>query len=744
MSSRISLLALSLVVFVAPVMRAQPPGGRGGAGGAAAPAGGAAAAAAAAFAAMPDDAIVANTLRLPDADIDTVLGALQLYTGKSLLRPATLPVPQAGGFNIDLTGLQGGISKADAIRAIETVLELNGIAVVPLDDKFLKIVQVANARQESPPIITGSTLDLPASGRVSTKIFQLSFLTAQPFANSITQLMTGTIGGQANIAVLATANAVMITDTVTNLQRIERVLETSDKPVTANIATKAFLLKNARASTTLAAIRQALTPAQLAQVGGQISPDDRANQIIVVGDPRIFPFYEDLINKYDVKADPNTKQEVITLKSAIATEMITILNTIVSGQTQAAQRANAATIRPGVGAAGQAVIGTGAVGATLPGAVPVAAPAAAVAPVAAAPAAAPAVAAAGAAGGAGVTGGNAQEFSSLMTIVADPRTNSIVVNGTADDITLMRNLINKLDKILPQVAIEVHIVEVSLTKNDSTGLSALGLTVGTDTATGTVVPGATAGTTATVGTTNGNRGTHITNVSTLGVGGWNVTGGIVNPLAFNAVMGDVGSRNNVRVIQATTLTTSHNKAASFAVTQQQPIVTGTTAATATTAASSTVSYQNIGITLNVTPQIGDDNTVQMTLDQIVDSVVGTTTIDANTQPIIGHRQATSFVNVKSGDMIVLGGLRTDTRSNSRTKLGFVYEIPVLSNLLGARTRSSDSTELLFFVRPNVIKSGEESAMTTKKINEMSNKDDVEQYLKDPSKPAKDSLLELVK
>ena len=95
-------------------------------------------------------------------------------------------------------------------------------------------------------------------------------------------------------------------------------------------------------------------------------------------------------------------------------------------------------------------------------------------------------------------------------------------------------------------------------------------------------------------------------------------------------------------------------------------------------------------------------------------------------------------------MIVLGGLRTDTRSNSRSKLGFIWEIPVLSNLLGARTRSDDATELLFFVRPKVIKSGTETSMANEKINEMSNKEDVQQYLKDPSKPARESLLELVK
>ena len=738
MSPRFVLPALFLTLTLG--LHAQPGGRGGGAGGAnAAAAGGTTAAAAGAFAAMPDDAIVGNAIRLPDADIDTVLGALELYTGKNIFRPATLPVPPAGGFNVMLSRA-GGITKADAIRAIETVLELNGIAVVQIDDKFMKVVQLANARTESPPMITGSTLDLPSSGRVSTKIFILNFLSAQTFGPSINNLVTPGIGGAANISVLATANAVMVTDTVTNLQRIEKLVETLDKPVTSNLESKAFLLKNARATTTLAAIRGALSPAQLAQVGGQISADDRANQILVIGDSRSFPFYEQLISKYDVKADPNTKQEVITLKSAIATEMIQILNTIISGQTQAAQRVNAATVRPGTGAAGQGgvQVGQSAVGAALPGTVAPAGPIAAIAPVAPA-------GAAGAGGGAAAgAAASANEFSALMTIVADPRTNSIVVNGTADDITLVRNLIEKLDRVLPQVALEVNIVEVTLSKTDTSGLSALGFTVGTDTASGTIVPGATAGTTTTIGTTNGNRGTHITSISNLAVGGWDVTGGVVNPLAFTAAMSNVGSRNNVKVLQSTTLTTSHNKQASFAVTQQQPIVTGTTAATATTASSSTVTYQNIGITLTVTPLIGVDDTVQMTLDQVVDSVVATTTIDANTQPIIGHRQATSFVNVKSGEMIVLGGLRTDTRSNGRSKLGFIWEIPVLSNLLGARTRSDDATELLFFVRPRVIKSGTETSMTNEKINEMSNKDDVQQYLKDPSKPTRESLLELVK
>jgi type II secretory pathway component GspD/PulD (secretin) len=120
--------------------------------------------------------------------------------------------------------------------------------------------------------------------------------------------------------------------------------------------------------------------------------------------------------------------------------------------------------------------------------------------------------------------------------------------------------------------------------------------------------------------------------------------------------------------------------------------------------------------------------------------VGNVTVDNNQQPIIGHRQATSFINVSDGQMIVLGGLQQTKRSTNRNKLGLLYEIPILSQLLGGRTHEEDRTELLLFVRPHIIPPGQSTKDANQSIDALTNKDQVKQYLEDPSKQHKESLL----
>src|SRR5208283_651760 len=155
---------------------------------------------------------------------------------------------------------------------------------------------------------------------------------------------------------------------------------------------------------------------------------------------------------------------------------------------------------------------------------------------------------------------------------------------------------------------------------------------------------------------------------------------------------------------------------------------------------STVSYKDIGVDVKVTPLIGDDGSIQLEIDQKVDDVVSNVTIDNNSQPIIGHREANSFINVADGQMIVLGGLQQTKHSTNQTKLGFLYEIPILSQLLGGRTHEEERTELLLFVRPHIIPPNETSKDANASINQLTNKDQVKHYLDDPSKDKKESLL----
>ena len=493
----------------------------------------------------------------------------------------------------------------------------------------------------------------------------------------------------------------LITDTLSTLQRIEQLVHQLDRPATASLQPKFYALHFAKASELVNKVTAILRPPLSNHISSatSVSADDRTNQIILISDPRQYPFFDELIAKLDVKSDPNTRNEVIFLKHSTAKDVASLLTNLVSGQSQAASRTGQPATRPLIGPGNAAQPN---VSASVP------------------PAIANLLAEAGATSG----------FSSLVTILADDRSNSIVVSGTVDDIRLIREIVDKVDVLLAQVSIQVVIAEVTLSDIDQSGITALDLTFG---------PGP-------------NGGTRLTNFDT-GTGtsagaitGWAVTGGVVNPLSFQAALSNTGTNNKVRVLSANTIVTTHNKQAEFVVSQQQPIITGTvsTPSTTTTTAglttSSTVTYMDIGIKVKVTPLIGDDGSIQLDIDQKVDDVVGSVTIDTNSQPIIGHREATSFVNVTDGQMIVLGGLQQTKRSTNRNKLGLLYEIPILSQLLGGRTHEEDREELLLFVRPHILRPGEATKDTTKSIDALTNKDQVKQYLQDPSKVQKESLL----
>jgi len=407
----------------------------------------------------------------------------------------------------------------------------------------------------------------------------------------------------------------------------------------------------------------------------------------------------------DIKSDPFTRMEVIALKHGDAKDVASLLSNLVSGQNAATQKTANQSVRPGQ----------------------------IVTPLNPQNPAAPAIQNAAAAANEAV---GSSEFSGLVTIQPDERTNSIVVSGTFDDIRLIKGIVDKIDVLLAQVSIEVVIAEVTLTDSDQNGLQALGLQVGK-------AP---------------NGGTSITGFSGS-IAGWTVgaspgatglTG--VNPLSFLAQLQSAGDRHRVKILQANTITTTHNKEAKFTVSEQKPVITGSTSepVAATTsvsfASSSQVTYKDIGVTLKVTPLIGDDGNIQLNIDQTVDDDQGSTTIDGNAQPIIGHREATAFINVTDGQLAVLGGLQSASHSTDRQKLGLLFEIPFLSNLLGYRNNSSDRTELLLFIRPHVIRPDEATADTRRHVEGMGNKDQINEYLKNPDKvpDSKDSLIEKLK
>ena len=598
---------------------------------------------------------------LRDETIAQVLDLMQRWTGKSILRPNALPA------SVYTLSLPASITRDEALLAIETLLNLNGIAVIQQGDKFLKVVPNLVAKAESPTLLTGSTLTLPPSGRIATKIYTLKHANAQEFITQIISSLNTTLASPP--VYFGRNNAFLITDSITNLQKIEKLVAELDRPQLDLVVTKSYTLKNAMATDLVNKLTAMLRTQAVASGGAPFRlstgttflADERTNRVLLMGSADQHDFFDKLIETLDQKSNPNTKTDVIFLRHADAQQVATLVTSLVTGQTTAAARAGN-TVRSAT------------VNRTP---TPVAAPVA---------------------GAAGATTSQmgADEFSSNLTVLPDIRSNSVVVSGTNDDLRLLYDLIDKVDIVLPQVRIEVVIAEVKLSDNESNGFSTLGLTVQNGKLVGIGGSGAGFGVT----------GIPVTPVNPV----LNTGQTIVNPAqgslapgtnSLSATIGLVTTprKGDLKILSVPAITTTHNKEATLFVGESRPVITGSSVAATTGQVTSTVSQRDIGITLKVLPLIGKDGAVQLQISQSVEDILGSTILDGNDQPIIGRRTTDSYVSAMSGEIVVLGGLQRTVTTKSTSRLG---PIPIIGDIFGASTNLEEKQELIIFLRPYVL------------------------------------------
>ena len=600
---------------------------------------------------------------LRDETVAQVLDLMQRWTGKSILRPAALPA------SVYTLSLPASITRDEALLALETLLNLNGIAVIQQGDKFLKVVPNLVAKAESPQLIAGSVLSLPPSGRIASKIFTLKHANAQELVSQIASSLNTTLASPP--VYFGRNNALLITDSITNLQKIETLTMQIDRPQLDLVVTKSYVLKNAMATDMVNKLTSMLrSPATVSggapfrlSTGTTFLADERTNRVLLMGSADQHDFFDKLIETLDQKSNPNTKTDVIFLRHADAQQVATLVTSLVTGQTTAAARA------------GNSVRST-----TL-NRTPV-------------PTTSSSSSAAAAAGAAGASQMGADEFSSNLTVLPDIRSNSVVVSGTNDDLRLLHELIEKVDIVLPQVRIEVVIVEVKLSDNETNGFNTLGLTVSNGKLVGIGGTGGGFNVNGVPATTNTTLAPNSTQIS--------ASQGVLAPnsnLSATIGLNTTPRKGDLKVLSVPAVTTTHNKEATIFVGESRPVITGSTIAAQTGQITSTVSQRDIGIQLKVLPLIGKDGAVQLQVSQSVEDILGTTILDGNDQPIIGRRTTDSFVSAMSGEIVVLGGLQRTVATKSTSRLG---PIPFLGDLFGSSTVLEEKQELIIFLRPYVL------------------------------------------
>jgi general secretion pathway protein D len=323
----------------------------------------------------------------------------------------------------------------------------------------------------------------------------------------------------------------------------------------------------------------------------------------------------------------------------------------------------------------------------------------------------------GAASGGGISGGSngggarTSDFTNRVTMTADPATNALVISAAPQDWETLRNIIAELDVPRVQVFVQAIIVEVSAERQRQLGV---------DLQASSGISNSVLG----LGSVNfGNIQSALGNPLGLTGLGLGLASGstCVIPAAAAAVSGVAGTATTMvvpcdvalitaleadthsNVLSAPTLLTADNEEASIVVGENLPFV-GSSAANAGLPGQifNSIDRQNVGITLDIVPQVSDGDYVRLDLYEEVSNVIASTANNAN-GPTTTIRSASTTVIVQNHRTAVIGGLMSNNDNSSRQGVPWISDIPVLGNLFSDTSTDKMKDNLLVFLTPHVVR-----------------------------------------
>ncbi|MDQ6628394.1 MAG: type II secretion system secretin GspD, partial [Pseudomonadota bacterium] len=303
-------------------------------------------------------------------------------------------------------------------------------------------------------------------------------------------------------------------------------------------------------------------------------------------------------------------------------------------------------------------------------------------------------------------------------IQADPATNSLIVTAPEPLYRQVRAMIDQLDERRAQVYIESLIVEVTGDNAADFGFQWQGLLTGGNRNNG-IVGGTNFGTTgnllsitqaqlgASSSTTTGGAGASagISLGEGLNVG---LVHNFFGTYGLAAIARILQSQTNTNIASTPNLVTLDNEEAKIVVGSNVPFVTGQYTSTGTAGALSnpfqTIERKDVGITLRIRPQIGENGTIRMTIFQESSSLSSQVAPGtSNAGPSTNKRSIESNVVVDDGQILVLGGLIEDRYTDNRSKVPLLGDIPYLGALFRNESRTKTRTNLMVFLRPVVMR-----------------------------------------
>ncbi|MFM5915763.1 MAG: type II secretion system secretin GspD [Chakrabartia godavariana] len=617
-----------------------------------------------------------TTLNLRDADVRAFIQDAARVTGRNFVID--------GRVQGKVTVVSDRpLSRSEYFEVFLSTLRANGLVAVPTANGAYRI-QPADTAAAQPGKIG---LSGAARNQFVTEVFRLRAIDAASAVETLRPL----VSREGSVTANRGANSLVVADYADNIRRIRTLIQRIDSD---GAATELIALKNANARELATSLQQLVASSSS---GGEnargaiaIVAVDSSNSLALRGDRGSVSRFAAMARDLDRRAASGAEVRVIWLQHADAAKLLPVLQQIV----------------------GQSVTPAASEGNT--------------------PSPAPASAGATATPVASTSGGGGRN---APVIARYEGANAIIISAPSDMQRTLGDVVRQLDTRREQVLVEAIIVEISDTAARKLGVQfLLGGKPGSNipfaatnysnaapnilTIAGAVAARELNTTTTTV---NGTTTTTTTNNpvsdqlaqaavnSVLGAAG--AFGGFATNVGnngiFGAIINAVQQDNKSNILSTPSVVTLDNQEAKILVGQEVPITTGEKLGNNFDNAFRTVQRQNVGIQLEVKPQVNEGDAIKLFIRQEVSSIAGPVTNNGS-DLILNKREIQTTVTVDDGQIVALGGLLDDNERRTIEKIPLLGDIPALGQLFRSRAKSREKTNLMVFIRPTILRSADDA------------------------------------
>lgn len=605
-----------------------------------------------------------QTINLRDADIRAYIQDVSRATGRTFIID-----PRVTG-KVSVVS-ERPLNRTEYFELFLATLRANGFVVVPATGGAYRVQPAFTAAQS--PTVRGNSDD-----RFVTEVIRLDAIDAASVIETVRPL----VSKDGQVTANRSGNAIVVADFADNVRRVRALLGQLDRD---RAATRVIPLRNAGAREIAQSLTQLLGPRGEGGAGTSIVAIDSSNSVALRGDPAAVARLAQIVDDLDKRAAAGTDVRVIFLEHADAEKLLPVLQQLV-GQAVTAVPSSAPSSGGGSAASGPATVAVPA----SPG------------------------------GGTG-----------RAVVTRYEGANALIISAPSDLQRTLGEVVRQLDTRREQVLVEAIIVEISDAAAKRLGVQFLLagepgsnipfaatnysnaapniLTIGgavaareldrqTTTVNGTVV------TTTTNSAVSDQLAQAAVN-SIIGAGGGfaGIATNVGRDGIFGAIINAVRSDTESNILSTPSVMTLDNQEARLLVGQEIPITTGQALGDNFDNAFRTVQRQNVGIQLEVKPQVNAGGAIKLFLRQEVSSIAGPVSND-NSELILNKREIETTVTVDDGEIIALGGLLDDNERRTIERIPLLSSVPVIGELFKSRSKSRTKTNLMVFIRPTILRS----------------------------------------